>query len=423
MNSFFSLYISTIIETLLVTLFIRKTINSNTKIISLKVFYLLFGSILIIICKKYITINLILLITSSALLLISACFYLSESIKTILPAHIMASVYILFFVELPTIPLAKILSQEGNLIVVHCALIFVWGLILIKLIPLNRFYSYIKSQSPLLYTLAINISLLAISVMWYSQINRTFFFENIMLILFIAIVIIFINIEVIASTIKSHEKEKRLELLEQYLPVLDEMIQTIRKRQHNYNSQITALRALPYTHKTYEELANALIDNYIPTNNPMPSYLLNMNLTIVAGYLYKKKMDVHTLENKMITISIDSYDLPTVHPQYEIIELLDILINNSLEAIPKHTSMYLRIGKTSANKLILETKNQGPAAGTELNKKIFKYGYSSKSSSDKYGRGLGLPYLKEYVDNNDGTIAVTNETIDGVRMLVFTVEI
>ena len=201
------------------------------------------------------------------------------------------------------------------------------------------------------------------------------------------------------------------------------MILEVRKKQHNHNDIIHTLINLPSTHKTYEALAEALTgQDILAYMSSTPTYLLKTNLTIVAAYLYSKSKQAEA-SGKNIDIEIDEKDLPTTIPQYELVELLGVLIENGLEAIPDGASMSVSIKNAEDGRIRIVSSNQGPIVSSAFLKDIFTPGYSTKSGIGKSSRGLGLPKLKNYVESKRGKVMVTNEIEKGVRMIVFTVEV
>jgi len=66
----------------------------------------------------------------------------------------------------------------------------------------------------------------------------------------------------------------------------------------------------------------------------------------------------------------------------------------------------------------------GGEISSELRKKMFVRGYSTKTSAEvRTSRGQGLPNLKKLVDHYNGKIYLDNETFHEHTWICFTVEL
>lgn len=420
MNELLLLLIPTLAELIITIIFVNKFFGHKIKPKRISIF--LFTLMLIVLGKKYIKWQIIISVISLIVLFVSIKLYTQLKIKDVMTCYVILTIFTVLLVQVPTIPFIRLFEKNTFFPLIHSGIFVIWGSLLAIILPLNKFYNAIKRMPLYTHLVLADCGIFTLFVMWYSQIQRTYFFENIILFVFFSLVALFINTEIYISYIKISEQKKRIKIYEEYLPILDEMILAVRKRQHNYDNKIQAIQAYPSTCKTYDELVEKLSGPNLKLQfSSLPSYLLKTNLTIIAGYIYKKCIDA-TKVDKTINVYITDNDLPTILPQYEIIDLLGILIDNGLEAIPRNGKMDLLINSFE-NKLIITTKNQGPFVSSELNKKMFTPGYSTKNTSDTSTRGLGLSYLKDYVDAHSGEITVTNEEIDGICNIVFNVEV
>lgn len=102
---------------------------------------------------------------------------------------------------------------------------------------------------------------------------------------------------------------------------------------------------------------------------------------------------------------------------------MGILIDNAIEATePGHTFSLILDSKNEH--IRFQTKNEGGEISSELRKKMFVRGYSTKTSAEvRTSRGQGLPNLKELVDHYNGKIYLDNETFHEHTWICFTVEL
>ncbi|MBD5496144.1 MAG: GHKL domain-containing protein, partial [Lachnospiraceae bacterium] len=114
--------------------------------------------------------------------------------------------------------------------------------------------------------------------------------------------------------------------------------------------------------------------------------------------------------------------------EYELIEMAGILIDNAVEALKnihegtkdcnmiKKIYIFMKEIEEHVEVIVANTSNYYEDDMTE---RFFEAGYSSKGK----GRGIGLSKLKRMVHERKGEIMVSNELIDGINYLAFTVKI
>lgn len=194
-------------------------------------------------------------------------------------------------------------------------------------------------------------------------------------------------------------------------------------KQHDFNNQMNAIRMLPYTYKDYDSLSDA-IANYSTflEEEFNESELLKINLPVVAGFVFSKIKEAEQ-KGRLISVKIKNRSLITPVPEYDLIRILGILIDNAIEATkPGHTFSLILDSKNEH--IRIQTKNEGGEISSELRKKMFVRGYSTKTSAEvRTSRGQGLPNLKELVDHYNGKIYLDNETFHEHTWICFTVEL
>ena len=115
---------------------------------------------------------------------------------------------------------------------------------------------------------------------------------------------------------------------------------------------------LPYAYKDYDSLVSALADY---SANIVSDYrdteLLKINMPIVAGFIHSKMIIADRL-GIMLDITIKNHDLVSAMPEYDIIRVAGILIDNALEASQRTDTVRLTLG-SSDGKIEIETLNKG----------------------------------------------------------------
>lgn len=229
------------------------------------------------------------------------------------------------------------------------------------------------------------------------------------------------------SIIRQYEAYRKLQIqlddYKTYQPVLAELIDHVRERQHEFDNQLLSIRSLPLVHKDYESLSYAINNNTAAImHNLQTTTLIRINLKLVAAFLFSKTRQAAN-ENKHLNITIKNNIIQTAMPEYELIEVLGILIDNAIEAIDYDESVSIYLDSTN-NQVTITVINKGPELSNELRSQFFQKGYSTKSiTSAKSKRGFGLSRLKRLVDTYNGTIMLNNSESAGETLIRFDVVI
>lgn len=207
---------------------------------------------------------------------------------------------------------------------------------------------------------------------------------------------------------------------QQYQPMFDQLISDILSKQHDYNNQLQAMKMLAYTHTDYESLSRELI-NYSAhiSYEFQDTNLLKINLRVLAGFIFSKVKQAQK-DNKQLHVIIHNEFLRTNIPEYELIRVAGILIDNALDSTPSGKSASIQLD-SQENKIILITTNEGPVITDEFQKNIFKKGYTTKQYSDSNIHGYGLNNLLNIAEKYSGKILLDNKTSNDIVLVVFTV--
>lgn len=302
-----------------------------------------------------------------------------------------------------------IIQYAGTFFLVIVAL-FVYNFV-----PLNKIYELLLHQNITLHLIISNTFFLIWGIVLFIKIQPENFFYHFFIVFTIIIVLLFINGEVFINHRKQLEKEKQLLAYQTYLPVVEQLIEQVREKQHDYHNHIQTIRSLCYTCTTFDELQAALIDTseyYIqqtPINN-----LLKLNLHLLAGFLISKIQQGRAVD-KTLHIEVCNFYITTECSEYEIIEYIGILIDNALEAIPRYETVYASLA-CEHNKLVFKIRNPGPTLTPDFCKKIFSKEYTTKGDGS---HGIGLYKLNQYVKEHNGEILLENMKINHQVYLCF----
>lgn len=276
---------------------------------------------------------------------------------------------------------------------------------------LNKLFFPIVNDGFIGKAIILNLYLFALLIILYQHIGITSVYERVLFFISLGLVLLLFNILFSNQVRKIKIQDAKISAYDEYLPILEELILTVRVRQHNYSNRLQAIAGLIYTNKDYESLSRALKEQFeIATDSDLPEFLLKVNMMTVAGFLYQKMSEAEKM-NKKLDIKFNTYNLASDVPEYEIIEMFGILIDNALEAVREQATVYVYIDSLDGM-IIFKTRNEGRILTAEDREKFFAKGYSKKPDGAVHS-GLGLYQLNNLIKKyNNASISLWNEEND-----------
>lgn len=421
--SVFELYILTILEYLSIIIIVRKLLNkapiikASMEMVAIIVVPV-FTEILIGDVNKFTTtiINGIIIIALIKLLYkkaISQAFWL----------YIISFVVLVFCQIIALIPVNIIFkSIEFNfmtglsvqaIVILTCCVIYYYA-------PINLIYEFVQNKNRIFNMILLNSFLLGFVYLFYWYYDIRGIIQNILLIISVSSIFVFTNIVTIKNGMVLKQQKEQIYIFKNYLPIVDELINELRAKQHEFDNHIQAISMLADTCKDYDELTYEIkkYSNYIVKDNEI-SMLLKLNNKILAGFIYSKHKQANE-KNLILDIDIDNYFIETKVQDQQLIEIMGTLLDNAFDASGDNNNIKLNINSED-NKLLIEVKNKSPYLDSKTIKRIFNKGFSTKKSDHKKIRGYGLYNLKNIIDNYNGKIYVYNEKDNNNNWVVFKV--
>lgn len=287
-----------------------------------------------------------------------------------------------------------------------------------RTLPIHYLYRYVETKNNIFRVVTLNVFILLtfFIVYWYSDFGSVV--ENLILIAVLVVIILLINLIFLKEGLKNHIIEEQNRAYECYLPIVNELMDEIRIKQHDFDNHITALKGVLEQRKEAETAIERVEDYIQEIETSFQNIdLLKMKNRIIAGFLYSKKKQSLEADIELI-ITIEDYQLETELKDYELLDILSILIDNAFETGIPDNVIQVHFYKQK-NKSVIEVANKHSYIPTTDINDFFAKGYSTKS---KVKRGLGLYKLKQIVANYRGDIEVVN-SIRGENYIVFKVSI
>lgn len=197
-----------------------------------------------------------------------------------------------------------------------------------------------------------------------------------------------------------------------------ELLQKVRLRQHEFKNHLTAIFSTHYTYKTYEQLVEVQKEycNKLLGENKYNSLLL-IGDDVLAGFLYGKFQEMEECGVQIeygIHANLEEIEVP----DYYLIEILGILLDNAAEAYqgskqPKTVSLSI---VQDENYYCFTIRNRSEYVPYSKMEQWFQMDTSSKGK----GRGLGLYYVKTLCSEWKMDIRCENIEISQKNWIQFT---
>lgn len=295
--------------------------------------------------------------------------------------------------------------------------------IFISLLPLNQLYTFINSGNLTVKLVLSYISLLYLITIAISKIDSLDAIAVFPMTVTFMIILLVADIMVLKQQRTITIQQQDIKDYQTYEPMAHNLISDILGKQHDFNNQMNAIRMLPYTYKDYDSLSEAIVNYSAFLEEEFnESELLKINLPVVAGFVFSKIKEAEQ-KGRLMSVTIKNQSLITSVPEYDLIRILGILIDNAIEATAPGHTFTLTLDSRDEH-IRIQTKNEGSEISSEMRKKMFVRGYSTKPSAEtRSSRGQGLPNLKNLVDQYNGKIYLDNETFQDHVWICFSVEL
>ena len=332
----------------------------------------------------------------------------------ILSTVIVMIIQLLVLVILSLFNIEEILDFKIGLIAQGLVILIL--LLINKYVRLDLLFKYTYKNNKIYKYITFNMFIILISILVYRYIEMEGLLKDIFIIGIVIIGLLFINLVLIKNGLKNEYEEKMLLTYERYLPIIDELMEALRKKQHEFDNHIQALSMISLTSRDYENIVSSM-QNYIEDLELITDEnLLKIENKVLAGFLYGKTKEAED-SNIKFQIVIENYGFKTSLKDYELVEIIGTLINNAFETEIENNIVILSL-KKEEDMNVVEIKNKHPYLNSNTLSQIFKSGYSTKTTAN---HGYGLYNLKKIITNYDGVIDVLNESINEDNYVVFRV--
>lgn len=228
---------------------------------------------------------------------------------------------------------------------------------------------------------------------------------------------IYFRLEITKKELQSAQTE--LEINKVYGKTYQDLIMEVRKRQHDYKNQLSAIYSMGMVATSLEELVEMQKEyaESLEKSNKYDQILTKCVNPILAGYLYYKCLKIEK-DGIEIDFSVSIVYEEGRIPLYELIELLGIFIDNAAEYLlgnEKKKNKILLLINESESTIDIQVGNPSEVLSSKEIGKIFQTGYSTKGEN----RGLGLSRARQISERYNMQLIVSNNVIDDENWLLF----
>lgn len=215
-------------------------------------------------------------------------------------------------------------------------------------------------------------------------------------------------------------QEEELKMYQLYIHPLEELVNNIRIKQHEYDNHTNAILNMHLTIDNYDELVKAqsnYIEGVVKQSERKYLPLLKISDKVLAGFLYSKL--VNAPKHVETRLYIQSLELISPLSESHLIEMIGTLVDNAYEACDSkycHVNIYL---DSLDDHIVFEIQNEYPCLKLGELSKFFEPGYTTKATDGS--RGYGLYQAKKLVDQFGGELTVGSVEVDGVNYISFKV--
>ena len=305
------------------------------------------------------------------------------------------------------------------------AMALIIAILLYKFSHIDKLYEALVVKNQVSRNIILGIFVLMMVMIIYQRISVKDFMNVFTTFTISIILILILYAGMYKNYMSLRESQKQLQSYEQYLPIIEDLIDQVRMRQHDYNNELQAISMLPISYTDYDSLTAALskeLDMSCNDHVIKNSYLLKINMKLIAGFLFSK-MNLANERNIDIQIDVKNSTLTSKAEEFELLDVMSILVDNAFDATEDGGWIKVTIN-SDGSATTIETLNAGPKLTADMRKNFFAKGYTTKPLKDGvYSRGIGLFKLKQLVTKYHGDILLDNQIIDGQNCIHFNVSL
>lgn len=274
-----------------------------------------------------------------------------------------------------------------------------------KKISLHHLFHFITERNTAFTQIIFCAFIISVFITLLLYGDVAYLIHNLPYILFITGILILVNWFLLKKGLENQVTAQKLKLYDDYIPIIEKLIQKIRENQHDFDNHFLALKTLINSSEPEENIIEKARE-YLNDLEQVNSFaqFIKMDNKLLGGFLYSK---LKLAETRGIIFNVDvrDYYFKVGLKDYELIEVIGILIDNAFETEVLENEVKVSFYQEKEQSII-EVRNKHPYLTNQQIITMFKKGYSTKK---KHSRGIGLYKLTQIVEKYGGTLEVLNE--------------
>jgi len=350
-----------------------------------------------------------------AVLLLSSIFFGSKSSGTVF-CGTMAAFSVFLFVKCLCVVLFAVCGATDILLLLGSRAAALCLIVVLEFTPLFGLIHQLQRSDFTILIVSTNIAVLLMTVLSILSFDVDRLLANLWIINILILAVLLLDSILLFLHQRRIQEQKRIHMIEQYVPIVEELISQVRARQHEFNNRMMAIEAAVTSADTIEEArkeVTALTGSIGISLNDRE--LLSCDSKMIAGMLFGKIKQAEAA-NHHIELSLHGLFKKTVTPETEWIEVIGILLDNAIEASPKGSTIFLS-SKKQGDFLELTVSNPAPPLSNTEFMALFGKGVTTKTNRD--GHGFGLYNILRMTERYHGKILTRNESILNENYVVF----
>jgi len=355
-----------------------------------------------------------------AVLLLSSIFFGSKSSGTVF-CGTMAAFSVFLFVKCLCVVLFAVCGATDILLLLGSRAAALCLIVVLEFTPLfGLIHQLVQRSDFTILIVSTNIAVLLMTVLSILSFDVDRLLANLWIINILILAVLLLDSILLFLHQRRIQEQKRIHMIEQYVPIVEELISQVRARQHEFNNRMMAIEAAVTSADTIEEArkeVTALTGSIGISLNDRE--LLSCDSKMIAGMLFGKIKQAEAA-NHHIELSLHGLFKKTVTPETEWIEVIGILLDNAIEASPKGSTIFLS-SKKQGDFLELTVSNPAPPLSNTEFMALFGKGVTTKTNRDGHGFGL---YTVTFGNDKMGSLlivkkdAVTGAPISDVEFFI-----
>lgn len=304
----------------------------------------------------------------------------------------------------------------SNALIINLVFILA-SLLMTFILPVEKLQQYLGEKLDIDSFFIINTTLYALVLKTAWDFNKGFLWGRFLSLILISILLILSNLTFLKHSVKIREQKKIIETYNKYSPIIKNLIQEARRKQHDFKNHLNTIYGIAQIAADNELRDN--VSKYIQSLNyelKDLDLLIQIDNKVLSGIMYSK-----VCYSKKLGIEFN-YDIKSdlsdsTLEDYKLSELLNNLLDNAFESAinSENKKVILTIQEDDKNHII-EVKNFGEFIKPESISRIFDRGFTTKGTTS---HGYGLYNVKRIVDSVKGQIQLIYDDVYIVFRILF----